>query len=59
MKLKVPEIKKWNCDPTAEVIIHNLELKIDILSRENFLLTKKIKELVKNNKNLQLNCYKN
>ena len=59
MKLKVPEIKKWNCDPTAEVIIHNLELKIDILSRENFLLTKKIKELVKNNKNLQLNLSQN
>ena len=31
MKLKVPVIKKWNCDPTAEIIIHNLEQKIDIL----------------------------
>ena len=59
MKLKVPEIKKWNCDPTAEVIIHNLELKIDILTYENFLLTKKIKELVRNNKELQLNLSQN
>ena len=54
MKLKVPEIKKWNCDPTAEIIIHNLEQKIDILTYENFLLTKQIKELVSNNKSLQL-----
>ena len=54
MKLKVPEIKKWNCDPTAEIIIHNLEQKIDILEYENFLLTKQIKELVSNNKSLQL-----
>ena len=59
MKLKVPEIKKWNCDPTAEVIIHNLELKIDILTYENFLLTKKIRELVRNNKELQLNLSQN
>jgi len=54
MKLKVPEIKKWNCDPTAEIIIHNLEQKIDILTYENFLLSKQIKELVSNNKGLQL-----
>ena len=59
MKLKVPEIKKWNCDPTAEIIIHNLEQKIDILTYENFLLTKKIKELVNNNKALQLNLSQN
>ena len=59
MKLKVPEIKKWNCDPTAEIIIHNLELKIDILAYENNLLTKKIKELVRNNKELQLNLSQN
>lgn len=54
MKLKVPEVKNWNCDPTAEIIIHNLEQKIDILTYENFLLTKKIKELVNNNNSLQL-----
>ena len=54
MKLKVPEIKKWNCDPTAEIIIHNLEQKIDILTYENFLLSKQIRELVSNNKGLQL-----
>ena len=59
MKLKVPEIKKWNCDPTAEIIIHNLELKIDILAYENNLLTKKIKELVNNNKELQLSLNQN
>ena len=54
MKLKVPEVKNWNCDPTAEIIIHNLEQKIDILTYENFLLTKQIKELVNNNNSLQL-----
>ena len=59
MKLKVPEIKNWNCDPTAEIIIHNLEQKIDILTYENFLLTKKIKELINNNKSLQLNLSQN
>ena len=59
MKLKVPEIKKWNCDPTAEVIINNLEKKIDILTYENFLLTKKIRELISNNKELQLGLSQN
>ena len=59
MKLKVPEIKKWNCDPTAEIIIHNLEQKIDILTYENFLLTRKIKELITHNKELQLNISQN
>ena len=54
IKLKVSIIKKWNFDPTAEVIINNLEKKIDILTYENFLLTKKIKELINNNKELQL-----
>ena len=48
MKLKMPEIKEWNCDPMAEVIIHNLELKIDILTYENFLLTKKLKKIMAN-----------
>ena len=59
MKLKVPVIKKWNCDPTAEIIIHNLEQKIDILTYENFLLTRKIKELITHNKELQLNISQN
>jgi hypothetical protein len=59
MKLKVPVIKKWNCDPTAEVIINNLEKKIDILTYENFLLTKKIKKLINNNKELQLSLSQN
>ena len=59
MKLKVPIIKKWNCDPTAEVIINNLEKKIDILTYENFLLTKKIKKLINNNKELQLSLSQN
>ena len=55
MKLKVPKIKNWNCDPTAEIIINNLEKKVDILSHENFLLTKKLKDLLLNNKELKLN----
>ena len=59
MKLKVPTIKKWNCDPTAEVIIRNLEQKIDILTYENFILTKKIRELISNNKALKLNLSQN
>lgn len=59
VKLKVPTIKKWNCDPTAEIIIQNLEKKIDILSYENFLLTKNIKELFSNNNKLQINLNQN
>ena len=35
-KIKIPVIKKWNYGPTAEIIIHNLEQKIDILTYENF-----------------------
>ena len=31
VKLKVPENKKWNFDPAAEIMIHNMEQKIDIL----------------------------
>ena len=54
MKLKVPKIKNWNCDPTAEIIIRNLEQKVDILSHENFLLTKKLKDILLNNKELKL-----
>ena len=54
MKLKVPTIKQWNCDPTAEIIIHNLEQKVDILTHENFLLTKKLRDLLANNKELKL-----
>ena len=59
MKLKVPVIKRWNCDPTAEIIIHNLEQKIDILTYENYLLTKKIKDLLNNNKELQIGLSQN
>ena len=59
MKLKVPELKEWNCDPTAEIIIHNLELKIDILTYENFLLTKKLKKIMTNCRELQLNLSQN
>ena len=40
MKIKVPTNREWNRDPTAEVIIRNLEQKIDILTYENFLLSK-------------------
>ena len=54
MKLKVPTIKQWNCDPTAEIIIHNLEQKVDILTHENFLLSKKLRDLLANNKELKL-----
>ena len=54
MKLKVPTIKQWNCDPTAEIIIHNLEQKVDILTHENFLLSKKLRDLLDNNKELKL-----
>ena len=59
MKLKVPELKEWNCDPTAEVIIHNLELKIDILTYENFLLTKKLKKIMTNYREMELNLSQN
>ena len=53
MKLNVPKIRRWDCDPTAEIIIHNLEQKIDVLAYQNFLLNKNIKELCSNNKELQ------
>lgn len=54
MKLKKPS-GKWVCDPTAEVIIQKLEQRVDILSEENFLLIKKLKELLAQSKELQLN----
>ena len=45
IKIKVPSNKDWNRDPTAEIIIRNLEQKIDILTYENFLLSKKLREI--------------
>ena len=59
MKIKVPSNREWNRDPTAEVIIHNLEQKIDILTYENFLLSKKLREIESNNKELKLNISNN
>ena len=55
MKLHVPKIKRWDCDPTAEIIIRNLEQKIDVLAYQNFLLNKNIKKLCGNNKELHNN----
>ena len=59
MKIKVPTNREWNRDPTAEVIIRNLEQKIDILTYENFLLSKKLREIESNNKELKLNISNN
>ena len=59
MKIKVPSNREWNRDPTAEVIIHNLEQKIDILTYENFLLSKKLREIENNNKELKLSISNN
>ena len=59
MKIKVPTNREWNRDPTAEIIIHNLEQKIDILTYENFLLSKKLREIENSNKELKLNISQN
>ena len=59
MKIKVPTNREWNRDPTAEVIIRNLEQKIDILTYENFLLSKKLREIESSNKELKLNISNN
>ena len=59
MKIKVPTNREWNRDPTAEVIIRNLEQKIDILTYENFLLSKKLREIENSNKELKLNISRN
>ena len=59
LKIKVPSNREWNRDPTAEIIIHNLEQKIDILTYENFLLSKKLREIESNNKELKLNISQN
>ena len=59
LKIKVPSNREWNRDPTAEIIIHNLEQKIDILTYENFLLSKKLREIENNNKELKLNISQN
>ena len=59
LKIKVPTNREWNRDPTAEIIIHNLEQKIDILTYENFLLSKKLREIENSNKELKLNISQN
>ena len=59
MKIKVPTNREWNRDPTAEVIINNLERKIDILTYENFLLSKKLREIENSNKELKSNISRN
>ena len=59
LKIKIPTNREWNRDPTAEVIIHNLEQKIDILTYENFLLSKKLREIENANKELKLNISHN
>ena len=59
IKIKEPTLREWNKDPTAEVIIHNLEQKIDILTYENFILIKKIKQIENNNKELKLDISQN
>ena len=59
IKIKIPSNKDWNRDPTAEIIIRNLEQKIDILTYENFLLSKKLREIENSNKELKLNISRN
>ena len=59
IKIKEPTLREWNKDPTAEVIIHNLEQKIDILTYENFILIKKLKQIENNNKELKLDISQN
>ena len=49
-KFNIPGIENWNCDPTAKIIIHCLEQKIDALMYENHLLKRKIKGFLNNNK---------
>ena len=41
----MPTNREWNRDPTSELIIRNLEQNIDILTYENFLLSKKLREI--------------
>ena len=59
LKIKMPTNREWNKDPTSELIIRNLEQKIDILTYENFLLSKKLREIENSNKELNLNISKN
>ena len=58
LKIKMPTNREWNRDPTSELIIRNLEQKIDILTYENFLLSKKLREIENSNKELNLNISK-
>lgn len=56
--LKIPSVKysKYETkDPTTQIIIRNLEQKIEILEYENNLLNKKFKDLYSNNKELEVN----
>ena len=59
LKIKEPTNREWNRDPTSELIIRNLEQKIDILIYENFLLSKKLREIENSNKELKLNMSMN
>ena len=58
LKIKMPTNREWNRDPTSEIIIRNLEQKIDILTYENFLLSKKLREIENSNKELKLDISK-
>ena len=55
INMKDPSIRNRNFDPTAEIIIHHLERKIDVLGYENYLLSNKVKGLFNDNKELQNN----
>ena len=58
MKLQVPINLKLNHDPTAEIIIKKLEQNIDVLSYENSLLTKNLKNFGSNNNELNIDLTK-
>ena len=55
INMKDPSIRNRNFDPTAEIIIHHLERKIDVLGYENYLLSNQVKGLFNDNKELQNN----
>lgn len=52
MGLKGPS-KKWRCDPTADILIQKLEQKVDVLYDENWILVRKLKQLLSHSKQLQ------
>ena len=55
INMEDPSIRNRNFDPTAEIIIHHLERKIDVLGYENYLLSNQVKGLFNDNKELQNN----